>query len=316
MRKFVAPLFAVIALLFYSASCTKKEDPGKPNNPENVNPVAHAGIDVIIKPRQDSVLLTGTATDSDGQIVSYVWRKLSGSETATIKDSTSASTVVNGLAIGNYTFQLQATDNDGATAFDTMNIEVVTPDTLPMSQQPHNNRTEVHLFGSSTINETDTIAPEIAGGSGTTGGTKVDIRALLQFDLNDIPSYSTIISAKLTLYSNPTPLNGQDGNPNYGSDNALLIQRVTDEWTYSAVNWLNQPDATTEGQIEIPHTNEPKLDLVDIDVKDLIQQMVDKGNHGFLIRLKNEQVFNWRIFCSSKYSDPTLHPKLEVVYTK
>jgi hypothetical protein len=124
-----------------------------------------------------------------------------------------------------------------------------------------------------------------------------------------------IDSAKLTLYSNPTPLNGHDGNANTGPENALYIQRVTEEWVYNSVNWTNQPAATDVEQVSIPHTDEPFLDLIDVDVSELVKTMISTGsNHGFLIRLQNEVTYNFRVFCSSKYSDKTKRPQLQVYY--
>ena len=46
----------------------------------------------------------------------------------------SASTVVNNLAAGLYSFQLKVTDNAGATGFDTVNINV--NNTAPVNQPP------------------------------------------------------------------------------------------------------------------------------------------------------------------------------------
>src|SRR5205085_12199785 len=122
---------------------------------------------------------------------------------------------------------------------DTVSVDVLPSDTVTFSSAPSNNVNEVHLFGNTTIDQTDTIAPELLGGSGTYYGDPVNIRALLKFDLSTIPSDASIVSAKLTLFSNPTPLNGIDGNPNYGTNNALLIQRVTESWMYNTVKWMS-----------------------------------------------------------------------------
>jgi hypothetical protein len=67
--------------------------------------------------------LSGSGTDTDGTISSYSWTKISGG-TATITSPTSASTTITGLVAGTYVFQLQVTDNNGATATDTVQITV------------------------------------------------------------------------------------------------------------------------------------------------------------------------------------------------
>jgi len=310
MKKFSVVLPAFFAFMLVLLSCEKEL--------ENKKPVIEITTNSItIKADQDSVFLTATASDEEGQIVSYLWRMVSGEGTPEILTPSEQSTWVRNLVQGYYVFQILVKDEAGDVSSDTIAVDVLEADTVTLSAAPSNNVNEVHLFGNTNgIDQTDTIAPEILGGSGTYLGDPVNIRALIKFDLSTIPDTATIVSAKLTLYSNPTPLNGIDGNPNYGTDNALLIQRVAVPWVYNTVNWLNQPEGSATGQIEIPHTDEPMLDLVDIDVKDLVTEMHAGDNNGFLIRLKTEASYNFRIFCSSKYGDATKHPKLEVVYAK
>jgi hypothetical protein len=182
---------------------------------------------------------------------------------------------------------------------------------------PPNNPTEVHLFGNDKgFNQTDPMAPELVGGTGTYLGEQVEIRALLKFDLSSIPEDAEVKSAKLMLYSNPTPLNGQNGVANSGDDNTLLIQRITESWDSQTVSWQTQPESTEQGQLEIAHTTEPFLDLLTLDVTRLVSTMVSQGNYGFKIRLKNENPYNFRVFCSSKYSDKSLRPRLQVMFKK
>jgi hypothetical protein len=89
----------------------------------NVAPTANAGSDQTITLPTNTVNLSGSGTDSDGTIASYSWTKISGG-TATITSPTSASTTITGLVAGTYVFQLQVTDNNGATATDTVQITV------------------------------------------------------------------------------------------------------------------------------------------------------------------------------------------------
>ena len=309
MNKIFAPFGLLLISLIFFNSCTDKEIITK-------KPVVEAGANVAIKATADSVFLTATITEENGTITEYLWRQLSGTGSPEIVTPNEKSTWVINLVEGSYVFQIMVKNDKGDIGTDTVSVEVLKPDTLTFSAAPANNKNEVHLFGSDIIDQTDTIAPEIMGASGTYYSDPVNIRALLKFDLSEIPDTAEIVSAKLSLYSNPTPLNGIDGNPNYGTDNTLLIQRVGAEWEYNTVTWSNQPAGLTTDQVEIPHTDEPTLDLPDIDVKNLVEAMRAEGNNGFLIRLKTEQAYNFRIFCSSKYSDATKHPKLEIVYAK
>lgn len=92
----------------------------------NNAPTADAGLDKMVQVNQ-TVTITGVATDSDGTISHYEWKK-----GATIL-STNASFPYTPNAVGQDTLTLTVTDNDGATASDTIDITVTsTPaDTTP-----------------------------------------------------------------------------------------------------------------------------------------------------------------------------------------
>ncbi|MEO8109629.1 MAG: PKD domain-containing protein [Ginsengibacter sp.] len=92
--------------------------------PQNIPPVANAGVDKSITLPSNSVTLTGSGTDADGTIVSYSWAKISGSSGGNIVSPTSATTVVNGLLQGTYQYELTVTDNSGATSKDAVTITV------------------------------------------------------------------------------------------------------------------------------------------------------------------------------------------------
>jgi hypothetical protein len=65
----------------------------------------------------DSTLLDGTASfDPDGNIVSYLWSKLSGPASCTITDPSATKTIAKNLAQGTYEFELKVRDNDGLIA--------------------------------------------------------------------------------------------------------------------------------------------------------------------------------------------------------
>ncbi|MEM1069757.1 MAG: PKD domain-containing protein, partial [Planctomycetota bacterium] len=90
--------------------------------PISTAPVADAGVDQTIEDADNSgsepITLDGSAsTDSNGTIVGYAW-SISGETIAT-----GVSPTVD-LAVGQYSVQLQVTDNDGETATETVNITV------------------------------------------------------------------------------------------------------------------------------------------------------------------------------------------------
>jgi hypothetical protein len=93
----------------------------------NKLPVANAGPDQVVILPKDNAVLDGTASsDPDGTINKYLWSKISGPTSFTIVNTTSSRTTVNSLVQGVYEFELQVTDNRGATAKDTIKIMVNT----------------------------------------------------------------------------------------------------------------------------------------------------------------------------------------------
>ena len=89
----------------------------------NSVPFADAGNNQSITLPTNSVSLSGNGNDNDGTISSYQWTKISGN-LCTISDANSSNTTVNNLTEGSYQFQLTVTDNQGATAKDTVLVSV------------------------------------------------------------------------------------------------------------------------------------------------------------------------------------------------
>ena len=312
---FKNPSLIILSLsIMLFTNCTKEEIIN------NKIPIAEAGESRVIELQEieGSATLTGTGADADGNVVAYLWSQISGPNASEIVNEGSASTEVKKLITGVYTYQLMVIDDGGATGVDTVSLTVKGPVVFTLIQQPANNPNEVHIWGNSSLNGSGPGQPEIGAVSWTDGST-IGMRAAFKFALSSIPSTATITSAKLSLYSNPTPLNGHhpdDLRANFGSNNAMLIQRITSSWTAGAVTWNDQPASTTSHQVIIPHTSAAFLDLIDIDVTELIKDMTGTNtNNGFMIRLQNEVVYNSRVFCSSFYTTAEKHPKLVVTYS-
>lgn len=87
----------------------------------NIPPSANAGSDQTIT--ANSVTLSGSGTDSDGSISSYLWSKVSGG-TYSISNASVANPTITNLLQGTYIFRLTVTDNQGATATDDVSITV------------------------------------------------------------------------------------------------------------------------------------------------------------------------------------------------
>lgn len=94
----------------------------------NTLPVANAGPDITISSLLGSATLSGASSyDADGNIVRYVWNKISGPSVGNILSSvtTNGITGITGLlTAGTYVFELTVVDNRGATAKDQVVVNV------------------------------------------------------------------------------------------------------------------------------------------------------------------------------------------------
>lgn len=104
------------------------------NNP----PVVSAGPDKFLTLPTNQVYLEGTASDSDGSIVSYLWTKIAGPHADRGAYSTSRLRAYN-LVEGAYTFRLTVKDNQGAYASDDVKVTVSGSSTTPTEPSTTNN---------------------------------------------------------------------------------------------------------------------------------------------------------------------------------
>lgn len=91
----------------------------------NLSPSVDAGADKNITLPGNSTSLVATASDLDGAISSYLWEQTAGPNSSQLDGEDTANLTVNGLVEGSYTFQITVTDNEGLTAFDTVDVNVV-----------------------------------------------------------------------------------------------------------------------------------------------------------------------------------------------
>lgn len=103
-----------------------------PPPPANQPPVANAGPDITVTLPANGTTLNGSAsTDPDGSITNYVWSYVSGPSQYTIVNPNAATTSLNNLVQGVYTFSLQVTDNNGASSSDLITVTVIPPPNQP-----------------------------------------------------------------------------------------------------------------------------------------------------------------------------------------
>ncbi|KGY10065.1 glycosyl hydrolase family 18 protein [Vibrio sinaloensis] len=111
---------------------------GGTTTPVNRAPVANAGADItVVGPA--TVSLDGSASkDSDGTIASYQWSQVSGTPVTLVgASSVAASFDVNEVTqTQTLSFKLTVTDNEGATASDTVTVTVNAKDLPPVNTPP------------------------------------------------------------------------------------------------------------------------------------------------------------------------------------
>ncbi|MES2646176.1 MAG: DUF6055 domain-containing protein [Bacteroidota bacterium] len=98
---------------------------------QNRLPLVNAGNDITITLPTKSVQLSGVATDPDGQVVKYEWKKITGPNPHTIISPASQTVMVNKLVEGIYTFSFTAWDDRNGWAADTLKVTVLKSITVP-----------------------------------------------------------------------------------------------------------------------------------------------------------------------------------------
>lgn len=98
----------------------------------NVPPLASAGANQSVL-SGDNVLLSGSASDSDGSIAGYDWLQTAGPAVVLTTPKTASSGFVAPLVSSDtvFTFQLTVQDNKGASASNTTNVTVKAKPNLP-----------------------------------------------------------------------------------------------------------------------------------------------------------------------------------------
>ncbi|MCL4110777.1 UNVERIFIED_CONTAM: hypothetical protein GTU68_010154 [Idotea baltica] len=111
---------------------------GGTTDPVNRKPTAAAGADQSVE-GPASVSLDGSASkDSDGTIASYAWSQVSGTA-VTLANANAAVASFDVVEVAQQevlTFSLTVTDNEGATATDTVVVTVTPKDTGPVNTAP------------------------------------------------------------------------------------------------------------------------------------------------------------------------------------
>jgi hypothetical protein len=103
--------------------------------PSNMSPTANAGSDQAVDEQTMVSLNGGTSSDSDGSISTYAWSQTAGA-VVTLDDASSATPSFSTPTLSvaeTLVFQLTVTDDQGATASDSVNITVNPVNLLPVA---------------------------------------------------------------------------------------------------------------------------------------------------------------------------------------
>jgi hypothetical protein len=127
--------------------------------PSNAAPTANAGVDQNVTVNSQVTLNGSASTDSDGSITSYAWTQTAG--TAVTLNGTGATRTFIPTSAGSRTFQLTVTDNAGATAADTVVVNVTLGNAAPTANAGPDQSTttgaEVTLTGAASTDADGTI---------------------------------------------------------------------------------------------------------------------------------------------------------------
>ena len=232
------------------------------NAAPNMAPTANAGGDKTIKLPTNTVSLSGSGSDSDGTITSFLWTKISGPSSYNFANSSSAATTVSGLIQGVYQFELKATDNKGAVGKDTVQITVNAAPNIPPTANAGSNQSitlptnTVSLNGSGTDSD-GTISSyawtKISGPSGGTinnansASTKVNnlSEGVYQFELTVTDDKGAIgkdtvqITVNAAANISPTANAGADQTITLPTNTITLNGSGTDpDGTISSYSWI------------------------------------------------------------------------------
>jgi beta-glucanase (GH16 family) len=98
-------------------------DAALPDLGPNAAPEVDAGVDRVVR-SGNSISITGSASDSDGTVESYLWTVQSGPNAPVLTNADTENFTAAGLINGIYVFRLTATDDEGITGYDETSVFV------------------------------------------------------------------------------------------------------------------------------------------------------------------------------------------------
>lgn len=196
--------------------------------PYNKRPKAHAGNNITISSNPGIVTLSALgSTDEDGQLVRFIWTKISGPSFGNIQTPVSTNgitTVTNLTQPGTYVFEVKAVDDRADYSTATVTVTVVSgsvPNIAPVTIAGPDRSTDMSittLDGSNSFDPDGTITnyqwtkisgPPIYNLSGANSPTPTVSNLLVgtyEFELRTTDNRGAVTSDTVVVYSVGTPL--------------------------------------------------------------------------------------------------------------
>ncbi|MDB2549847.1 PKD domain-containing protein [Porticoccaceae bacterium] len=182
--------------------------------PANSAPSANAGADQQVLASEE-VNLSGSGSDSDGSIASYLWTQTSGETVTLVSDDTASTSFTAPAVETRLEFELRVTDDDGAEATDSVSVSVSLPaNNSPTADAGVNQTvaisTQVILNGTATDSDGSIASYSWAQTSGetviltdadtaTATFTTPDIGGLLEFSLTVADNQGATATDSVTI---------------------------------------------------------------------------------------------------------------------
>lgn len=141
-------------------------------------------------------------------------------------------------------------------------------------------------------------------------------KALIGFDLSQLPSCMVLISAKLSLFAFPKSPDG--GHSTLSGANNCYLERIISPWEEGKVTWENQPNVSDKNRVMLNSSVSDNQDYVGINVTNLVKDMLNdpKNSHGFRLSMVDNDYYRRLVFASSDHPNPAKHPRLVIIYRK
>lgn len=227
------------------------------NPGENIPPIVEAGPTIYLDDDQTTAFINAEAFDPDGFIISYAWVKTAGGGAPFIEAPTAEDTALSNLTGDFYTFQITVSDNDGATASDSVDVVRIKDHTISMTQiytdtglisgSGHGEYTETHW--------SFTVSPDLPDNYNITISAELDINMILQDGDEDVYARFRLVKNNAVIleyeYDSNTPNSiTTDETFNYNNTDTIVFKLRSEaslgspfaEFGSSLVKWTIEED--------------------------------------------------------------------------